>query len=139
MTYKGKVDWWIGLALLLAITTPLVPGIVLHRTPLLIGPVVLLALIFGCLYPQKYETGGDALRIRAGLTTRTIPWSSITSVSPTSDSRSSLALSLDRVLIEYSGDEIMIAPADQIRFFDDVASRCPQLSRRGMDLIIALN
>jgi hypothetical protein len=139
VTYKGKVDWWIGLAILVGVMTPAIPAITMGRTILLAGPVFLLALLFICLYPQKYETSGDALRIRAGLTTRTIPWPTITMVTPTTDGRSSLALSLDRVRIVHSGGDTMIAPDDQVRFFDDVASHCPQLSRRGMDLVIALN
>jgi hypothetical protein len=139
VTYKGKVDWWIALAFLVGIATPIVAALSLDRPLLLAGPAFLIVLIVVCLYPQNYETSGDALRIRAGLITRTIPWSAITSISPSSDARSSLALSLDRVLIEYAGDSIMIAPENQERFFDDVASHCPQLSRRGMDLVIALN
>lgn len=139
MTYKGKVDWWIALAFLVGIAMPTFSALSLGRPILLAGPAVLVVLVVVCLYPQKYETSGDALRIRAGLITRTIPWSAITTMRPTTDAHSSLALSLDRVLIEYSGDSIMIAPDDQVRFFDDVASHCPQLSRRGMDLVVALN
>jgi hypothetical protein len=71
--------------------------------------------------------------------TKLILWSAITGVSPSSDAGSGMAPSLDRVLIEYAGGAIMIAPDDQVRFFDDVASHCPQLSKRGMDLVIALN
>jgi len=139
VTYKGKVDWWIALAFLVGIAMPTFSALSLGRPILLAGPAVLVVLVVVCLYPQKYETSGDALRIRAGLITRTIPWSAITTMRPTTDAHSSLALSLDRVLIEYSGDSIMIAPDDQVRFFDDVASHCPQLSRRGMDLVVALN
>jgi hypothetical protein len=139
VTYKGKVDWWIALAFFVGIATPTVSALSLGRPLLLAGPAFLIVLIVVCLYPQKYETSGAALRIRAGLITRTIPWSTITGVSPSTDAHSSLALSLDRVLIEYSSDSIIIAPDDQVRFFDDVASHCPQLTRRGMDLVIALN
>jgi hypothetical protein len=139
MTYKGKVDWWIGLAILAGIALPAISALRLHRTLLLSPPTALAVFMLVAVYPQKYQTDGDALRIRAGLTTRTIPWSSITSVKPTTDSRSSLAMSLDRVLIQHAGGDIMIAPTDQEQFFNDVATHCPQLSRRGMDLTIALN
>jgi hypothetical protein len=139
VTYKAKVDRGIGLAILAGIVLPAISAIQLHRPWLLALPAALMVFMLIAVWPQKYEIHGDALRIRAGLTTRTIPWSSITNVSPATDSRSSLALSLDRILVQHSGGEILIAPVDQARFFDDVASHCPQLSRRGMDLAIAFH
>jgi hypothetical protein len=137
--YKGKVDWWIGLAILFGIGASAVSAIRLHQWALLVLPGLFAAFVLIVLFPQTYESTADALRIRHGMMTNLIQWPAITSVSPSSDSRSSMALSLDRVLIEYAGRSIMIAPDDQVRFFDDVASHCPQLSRRGMDLVIAMN
>jgi hypothetical protein len=32
-----------------------------------------------------------------------------------------------------------LSPKDPVRFFEDIASHCPQLSWQGMDLVIALN
>lgn len=139
MTYKGKVDWWIGLAILVAIGAPVVPAIQKHNYWMLAAPVATILFLLVGAWPQKYETAGDALYIRAGLTKRVIPWSGITRVSASSDSGSSLVLSLDRLLVQHVGGEILIAPDDQAGFFDDIASHCPQLSRRGMDLVIALN
>jgi len=139
VTYKGKVDWWIGLAIIVGIGAPAFSAIRLHQWPVLALPLLFTAFVFIALFPHKYETAPDALRIWAGLTTSVIPWTSITSVSPSSDAGSSLAMSLDRVLVQHAGGSLMIAPDDRVRFFDDVASHCPQLSRRGMDLVIALN
>lgn len=139
MTYKGKVDWWIGVALLSVIAFPAFTAIQRHNYWLLAisAGTALFVLIFS--YPQKYEIEGDALYLRAGLTTRVISWSAITSVSDSSDSRSGLAMSLDRVLIQYAGGDVLVVPDGKVRFFDDVAAHCPQLSWRGMDLVIALN
>ncbi len=139
MTYKAKVDWWIALAILSAIAIPALSAITQRKPSLAVPPVILTLLMLLFAWPQKYETSGDALRIRAGLTTRTIPWPSITRVSAAEERGVSFALSSDRIVIDYSGGKVLIAPADQARFFDDVASHCPQLSQRGMDLTIAFN
>ena len=140
MIYKGKVDWWIGLAILAAgVGVPILAAVSQRQYFPLAIPVGLALVMLICCYPQTYETTGEGLVIRAGFTRRNIRWSGITFVGPSSDSRSSLALSLDRVLVEYDGGAILIAPGNQVGFLDDVASHCPQLSRRGMDLVIALN
>jgi len=139
VTYKGKVDWWIGLSIVVGIGVPLIAALLRHQWPALTLSVLFAGLVLIALYPQSCETTPDALRIRHGLLTDTIPWASITRVSTSSDSGSSLAMSLDRVVIECAGGTIQIAPEDQARFFDDVAAHCPQLSKRGMDLVIALN
>jgi len=94
-------------------------------------------LVFGCCYPQWYDTTADALVVRAGLTTRRIPYSTITAVRPSSDGRSSLAMSLDRVEIEYGSKRLLIAPRNQEAFFSDIAARAPQLSKQGQDLAIS--
>jgi hypothetical protein len=96
-------------------------------------------LVFGCCYPQWYETTADALVIRAGFTTRRIPYVQITAVRPSSDSRSALALALDRVEIEYGSKELLIAPENREAFFSDIAARSPQLSKRGQNLVVSLD
>lgn len=139
MTYKAKVDWWIALAILAGIALPAMSAMTQHMPSLAAPSLILPLFMLVFVYPQKYEASGDSLRIRSGLMTRTIPWRSITRVSASEEPGISLVLSTDRVVIEYAGGKVLIAPADQARFFDDVASHCPQLSQRGMDLTIALN
>ena len=139
MIYKGKVDWYIGLAVFGGMGAAWLSVLSVHQWPALAIPLLFTAFVFVVLFPQRYEIAFDGLRVCHGLMTRSIPWASITTVSVSSESRSSLALSLDRVLVEYTSGSIMIAPDDQARFFDDIASHCPQLSRRGMDLVIAMN
>lgn len=138
MSYKGKVDWWIGMGIVAGVCMPAIAALALHNDFLLVPPGLLAVFMLTCCYPQKYEVMPEALIVSAGLTRRVIPWSGISFVGPSSDSRSSLALSLDRVAIRHAGGEILIAPDDQVRFMDDVASHCPQLSRRGMDLVAAM-
>ena len=139
MTYKAKVDRWIALVILAGIAFPAASAVRRRELSLAAPPVILTLFLLAVVYPQKYETGADALRIRAGLTTRTIPWPSITKVSSAEEPGLSMVLSTDRIVIHYSGSKILIAPEDQVRFFDDLAMHCPQLSRRGMDLAIVLN
>ena len=86
-------------------------------------------IVFGFCFPQSYETTADALVIRAGISKRTIPYSSITAIRPSSDSWSALALSLDRVQVEYASGGLLIAPKDQAAFLTDLASRALQLCK----------
>src|ERR1039458_2006509 len=106
MRHAAKVDWWIGLSMTAGIVAPSV-GAVTSSAPwgyVTSGFVAL--LILGFCYPQWYETSADALVIRAGLTTRRIPYSAITAVRPSSSRRSSFAMSLDRVEIVYGAKQI---------------------------------
>jgi membrane protein YdbS with pleckstrin-like domain len=133
--YTGKVDWWIGFAALAGIALPIVAAIPSQRYWMLAAPAIFALFMLIWCYPQTYQTTDDALHIRSGLTKRVIPWSGITSVSTSSESGSSLALSLDRVAIQHAAGTIMIAPDDQVGFFDDVASHCP--SFRGVVWILS--
>ncbi len=138
MKYKSKIDWWIGLSILVGLVVPIIGAMTSRVQWTYAAPVAIWILVFGFCYPQSYETTPEALVIRAGLTKRTIPYSSITAVRPSSDTRSSQALSLDRVQIEYASGDLLISPDDQVAFFHDLAARAPQLSRRGQDLVITL-
>ena len=72
------------------------------------------------------------------MTRRFIPYEAITFVGPSSEGRSSVALSADRIKIEWGlSSELLIAPADPKTFCADLASRAPQLCRRGQDLILS--
>ena len=60
-------------------------------------------------------------------------------VKPSTDSRNTLAMLLDRVQVGYQSGEQLMAPQNPTAFFDDLQRRAPHLSRRGMELVIALN
>ncbi len=138
MRYEAKVDWWIGAALVAGMVIPVVAGIA-SKTPVTYAVAAFDAvLILGFLWPQSYETAPDALVVRAGLTTRRRPYASILAVRPSTDSRSALALSLDRVLIESSAGDFLIAPRNQEAFFAEMQALCPQLVRRGQELVVPL-
>ncbi len=121
MRYRAKIDWWIAVGLLGGIGAPL-----LGRAYWLSGLILLACLAF--LLPQSYETTSDGLLVRAGLYRKLIPYASITAIGPCSDTRSSFALSMDRLTIGYGeGKETRIAPADREGFMADLAMRTPQL------------
>ena len=138
MRYKAKIDWWIGASVVMGLVAPVAVAAT-ERAYWAYGlAIAVWVLVFGFCFPQSYETTATALVIRAGISKRTISYSTITAVRHSSDSRSALALSLDRVQIEYASGEQLIAPKDQEAFWADLESRAPQLSRRGQDLVVTL-
>ena len=138
MKYKAKIDWWIGASVVIGLVAPVAVAATEKAYWVYALAVVVWVLVFGFCFPQSYETTATALVIRAGLSKRTIPYSNITAIRHSSDSRSALALSLDRVQIEYASGEQLIAPKNQQAFWADLESRAPQLSRRGQDLVVKL-
>lgn len=129
MRHAAKVDLWLGIAIVAGIAIPLA-----SRAYWASG--FILALLLICAYPQWYTTTPEGLLIRAGLTRRLVPYEAITFIGPSSDGRSSVALSMDRVKIEWGlGSDVLIAPADPEAFFADMAMRTPHLTKRGQDLV----
>jgi len=69
------------------------------------------------LLSTKYVVADDELIIHSGPRLWRIPLAEISSVDNTNNSRSSPALSLDRLHIRYSnGKSVMISPKDKRRF-----------------------
>ena len=135
--FEAKVDWWIGASLAAAVLIPLVAGIA--TASLWLGGLAIAEalFIFGFGYPQYYDLNADELVIRAGLRRFRIPYPDITVARPSFDSRSSLALSLDRVEIRYGpGGYLLIAPKRQRQFLEELARRAPNLVRRGQDFSV---
>jgi len=95
-------------------------------------------ILVAALYPQFYETTGTGLMIHSGLIRRLVPYEAITFIGPSSEASSSVALSADRIKIEWApSSEVLIAPADSEAFIADMAARAPQLCKRGQNLILA--
>lgn len=128
MHHKAKIDWWIAVAVTIAVLLPAsTQDYAVASLPLLI--------LLSCCAPQSYQTTADGLVIRSGLVRRFIPYRSITFIGPGSGAYS-MALSLDQVKIVYgTASEVGIAPADPARFLDDVASHAAHLCRRGCNLV----
>jgi hypothetical protein len=119
MRYKAKVDWFVGVSMLVGIAAPAFIAITQTLPWMSAASVFAAILVFGISYPQWYETRPDALIIRSGLTTRLIPYRQITAVRPSSDGR---------VAIDYGIGNLLIAPQKAQAFIDDVFAHAPQLS-----------
>lgn len=137
MRYRAKIDWWIGLGVLTGFLAPLAIAVATRSVPMYVVFSGVCLLVFGFCFPQSYEIGTE-LVIHAGFRKIRIPFAQITKIGPSSDSRSSLALSLDRVLIEYRTGSVLIGPRNPGAFIADVHARSPQLAKRGQDLVLAL-
>jgi len=137
MRHAAKVDARIAGGIVCGIVMPAISSFTTSSPWGLATSIFVALLVLGFLYPQWYETTADALVVRAGLTTRRIPYSMITAVRPSPSRRSSFALSLDRVEVVYGAKRILIAPKDQEAFFKDVATRAPQLYAQAEDISFA--
>jgi hypothetical protein len=112
--------------MLVGIAAPAFIAITQNLPWMSIASVIAAALVFGISYPQWYETRPDALIIRSGLTTRLIRYPQIRAVRPSSD---------NRIAIDYGVGNLLIAPLNDREFINDIASRAPQLFRRGVELV----
>jgi hypothetical protein len=140
LSYSAKIDWFVGAALASTFLLPLLGALADHSPRALGIPLLAALFMLAILCPQWYRTDADALVIRSGLRTWRIPYRDITAVRASADRTGwrnwSVALSLDRIAVEYRARTLVIAPRDQENFFADVATRCPHLSKRGQDLAI---
>jgi len=83
--------------------------------------VLSLALPVWVLLSTKYSVSENTLIIRSGPMSWSVPVKKITSVQATRNAASSPALSLDRLLINYSGDKsVMVSPKDRAVFLDAI-------------------
>ena len=138
-TYPSKIDGLVfffvvvlPLALLFATTTgmPVQP----YSTSFALRTLLVIVLIFvlWTALGTSYTLDARSLHVRCGPFRWTIALSEIHSVTPTRDARSSPALSLDRLRIEYGARRpILISPRDQEAFLRDLEQRrggCTELS-----------
>ena len=130
MRYKAKVDWLIGVSMLVGIVAPAFIAITQNLPWMSLASLLAAALVFGISYPQSYETGPDALIIRSGRTTRVIAYSRIVSVRLSTDSR---------LAIDYGPGNLLVSPQNAQEFMDDIAAHLPQLAKRGQDLVAKTN
>ena len=138
--YASKIDWWLGLILVLVPVVPVVVCIALATSgkaselPIGIAALVFVALLYvGVVVPVKYGIGDGRLVVRFGLCRVQIPLSDISDVHPTRNPLSSPALSLDRLWVQFGkgfSKAVMISPADRDQFLDDLALQA-SLTRDG--------
>lgn len=142
--YPSKVDWWLGLVLVLApATTVLLPAIAspgLEGLLVAAGGAAFFALLYlGVVLPMRYGITDEVIIVRHGLVRQRIPLGAITEVYPTRNPLSSPALSLDRLYIRFGTGffaAAMISPADKAGFLAELQARAG-LVRQGEKLVRA--
>ena len=124
MTHDAKFEWLLGVAIALGVLVLLVGGNYWIAAPVLL-------VLFMCAYPQRYVTTSAGLVVVRGLVRRMIPYQAITFIGPSGEP----APWTETVKIQYGRhSELLIAPEDPDRFFQDVARHAPHLKRRGQAL-----
>ena len=122
--FASKIDTWLFIVLVVTILVSTCAaffsvrkGGVMSYMSAVIVILIGAALPAWVLLSTKYIISGEELVVRSGPFTWLVPITSISSVQDTRNSRSSPALSLDRLQINYSnGKSIMISPKDKERF-----------------------
>ena len=135
VSFKSKVDWWIGAflaAMVVLCLLPLVDGFRLNDpNRIRVGFFLLLSILiplFGVVFPLRYVVTEDSIRIRFGVFRQIVPLSDIRAVVPSKSLMSSPALSRDRLLIVCETRmDVGISPKDEKGFLALLESRSPQL------------
>lgn len=136
--YPSKIDAWLAaimvFAVLAMLSAPVLAWLETHNLrTLLVGLVVLPAagLVIWIWLSTHYTLDGRELIVRSGPFRWRIDVDSITRVAPTRgagvrirSSRSSPALSIDRLEITYAGGrQLTVSPAEKDAFLNDLAAR----------------
>ena len=136
--YRSKIDAWMGVilgfAVVAMVSAPLAAWLKTgNPRSLLVGLVVVpgVALVIWIVLNTHYTLEGRELIVRSGPFRWRIDVADIKSIAPVRGigmrirrSRSSPALSMDRLEIVYGADKrLMISPADQDAFLKDIATR----------------
>src|SRR5687768_5994517 len=102
--FPSKVDWWLGLLLVVAPAVALIATLTAppsERIEGLLGTAVLAAVYLGLVFPMSYGLTDSELIVRHGFIRQRIKLADITEVAPTRNPLSSPALSLDRLRITF--------------------------------------
>jgi Bacterial PH domain len=136
--YRSKIDAWMGVILGFAVVAMVSAPVAAwlktgNPRSLLVGLVVVpgVALVIWIVLNTHYTLEGRELIVRSGPFRWHIDVADIKSITPVRgigmrirSSRSSPALSMDRLEIVYGSDKrLMISPADQDAFLKDIATR----------------
>lgn len=123
MVFKSAVDWWfyaligvVALVVLYGLRVQLTsgrPGQLLFLAATMIASI---GLPVWLLLSTEYRVADGTLAIRCGPFNSAVPLDAIRSVHASRDSRSSPALSLDRLEIRYDGGRVLVSPEDREGF-----------------------
>jgi len=128
--YKSKLDFWLLLPLGGATLACVYAGCRLWRLPGMVPQMALLALGLAVVLPlwsvlaTRYTLTDEVLQVRSGPFVWRIALRAVNGIEATRDARSSPALSLDRLRIDYGdGRSLMISPAGKQDFVRDFTAR----------------
>ncbi|OPZ60673.1 MAG: hypothetical protein BWY87_00330 [Deltaproteobacteria bacterium ADurb.Bin510] len=135
MTFKSKVDTWLGAVLWCCVLLTAACGvfIILIGAPayLLAVSLPLLIVLSGlCLwvrYATAYTLTATSLRSVSGPFRRTIALSELSGVTACRSWRPGLALSMDRVRLDYGKRSLLISPDNQAEFLAEIYRLRPEL------------
>ena len=137
MRFESKRDLWLILIFRRTPVVVLVAGggswYAEHRN--MRGPMVavFILVVFELFFFESllrstyYVIDAGTLLIRSSFLTWRVPISEIRSITPTRNGRSSPALSLDRLRIEYGRKAIMVSPEDPKRFIEALRAKNPSI------------
>ena len=133
LAFNSKIDLWMLTVLLTAVAACLwgvakiwdaSSAMLWLLTPVLAVGILLPLWILGTL---KYFMSDETLRVRCGPFRWLIQIRDIRSVTPTNDPKSSPAMSLDRLEIDYGDDKsLLIAPEPRAEFLRQLEHRRKQ-------------
>lgn len=128
-TYRSKVDKWLPFLLLPFLTVLTVLLVLMKAWPAAL--IVLLVLIFiGQLYLNTYYVlSAGTLQITCGwLYKKTIPLHTVRKIMRTKSALASPALSIDKLLIFFDRQQVMISPEDQEDFLLEIKRLNPSIN-----------
>jgi hypothetical protein len=142
MHFKARYDRWLVVVLIVAgfLTCVFLPAVqYLTADPRAIGWTFLIppvwAIVLFATLPQYCELREDGLFVRQGCFRWLIPYEALVSAESTVDWRSAGVYSSQRILLTTrEGKRILVALAEEERFFSELARRCPRLEPRPFGL-----
>ena len=133
LAFNSKIDLWLLILIMTAVAACLWGMATIWDSGAAIAWPVMALLAVGILIPiwvlgsLRYFLSNETLRVRCGPFRWQLPIKSIHAISPTNNLRSSPALSLDRLLVEYGDDQrINISPEPRDEFLRQLEHRRKQ-------------
>lgn len=125
--FRSKIDWWVmGFVICLTgmliqlLLTMYAKGTMAEYPEHTAVYVLTIAMIWWPVWTTQYTVANGQLNIRCMWLNRNIPMADIQGISPTSNSVSSPALSLDRLKVDYLKDgkikSVLVSPKDKQGF-----------------------
>ncbi|WP_157986389.1 PH domain-containing protein [Chitinophaga alhagiae] len=128
-TYRSKIDTWL---VLFVFSLLLVVEITLVAQRLWVTSIIIMLVIFFIIHlflNTYYTLTANKLQITCGwLYKKDIPLQSIRKIMRTRNPLSAPALSLDRLLVFFDRQQVMISPADKEAFLQDIQTRNPAIN-----------